>query len=191
VVSAVVRPSRKGDRRRAEILATARLVLVEDGYDRFGMREIAVRVGVTLGNLQYYFATRDDLLEAVVREEFARNQAEVAEISKRPGSPATRLAAMARHLIDVWAREGGRIYAVMSLLAMHHPRFRVLHGEIYAAFYEGLLPILRELRPRARRSELLAIARLVTTLIDGALVQVPGRTFAGDAVDAVVRIAKR
>lgn len=181
----------KGDRRRAEILDAARRLLVEDGYDRFVLREIASRVGVTLGNLQYYFATRDDLLEAVVRAEFARNQADVAAITTRAGTPEVRLAAITRHLIDVWAREGGRVYVVMSLLALHHPRFRKLHHEIYGAFYESLVPVLRELRPRAWRAELLDTARLVTTLIDGALVQVPGRTFVADAVAAVVRLARK
>ena len=182
-------PARKGDRRRAEILATARRLLVEEGYDRFVLREVANRVGVMLGNLQYYYATRDDLLEAVVRAEFARNQSETAALAAGDGPPRERLAAITRHLIEVWAREGGRVYVVMSLLALHQPRFRALHREIYTAFYAGLVPVLRELRPRARRPELLAVARLITTIIDGALVQVPSRTFVADAVAAVLRIA--
>jgi AcrR family transcriptional regulator len=182
--------SRKGEVRRAEILAVARRVLVEDGYDRFVLREIAKRSGVLLGNLQYYYATRDELFEAVVRAEFARNQAEVAAIVARRATAEARLAAVTRHLIDVWAHAGGRVYAVMSVLALHHARFRRLHREIYLAFYESLLPLLRQLRPRARRAELLAVARLVTTLIDGALVQVPGRGFVADAVTAVVRLAR-
>lgn len=179
----------KGAARRTEILAIARRLLVEDGYDRFVLREIATRVGVTLGNLQYYFATRDDLLEAVIRAEFGRNRAEVAAISDGPGAARDKLAAIARHLIDVWAHEGGRVYVVMSLLALHHRRFRALHGEVYAAFYDGLVPVLRELRPRAKRAELIRTARLVTTVIDGALAQVPSRTFVAEAVDAVLRLA--
>jgi AcrR family transcriptional regulator len=176
--------------RRGEILAAARQLLVEDGYDRFVLRTIAERIGVTLGHLQYYFPTRDDLLEAVVRAEFARNQEETAALATGPGAPETRLAAVARHLIDVWAHEGGRVYVVMSLLALHQPRFRALHREIYAAFYAGLLPVLRRIRPRATRTELLDAARLITTLIDGALVQVPSRTFVADAVGVILALAR-
>jgi AcrR family transcriptional regulator len=182
-------PDRKGERRRAEILAAARRVLVAEGYDRFVLREIAARVGIMLGNLQYYFATRDDLLEAVIRAEFARNQAEVAAITGRREPAADRLAAVTRHLIAVWAREGGRVYAAMSFLALHQPRFRRVHAEIYAAFYRSLLPLLRELRPGAARAELLDAARLVTTVIDGALVQPPSRRFVAAAVAAVGRLA--
>lgn len=180
----------KGALRRSEILAAARRLLVEDGYDRFALREIASRVGVMLGNLQYYYATRDDLLEAVIRAEFAQNQADVAAMAGAVRPARDKLAAITSHLIDVWAREGGRVYVVMSLLALHHPRFRALHHEIYAAFYAGLVPVLREVRPRAPRAELIRMARLVTTLIDGALVQVPSRTFIAEAVAAVLRIAE-
>lgn len=180
----------KGAARRDEILAAARAVLVDEGLDRFVLREIAARVGILLGNLQYYYATRDDLLEAVVRTELAHNTAEVATLAGGRGGPARRLAAIARHLIEVWSHAGGRVYAAMSLLALHHPRFRVLHREIYLAFYESLLPVLAEIRPSAGRAELLKVARLVTTLIDGALVQVPGRGFVADAVAAAVRIAR-
>jgi AcrR family transcriptional regulator len=180
----------KGERRRAEILAVARTLLVRDGYDRFVLRTIAQRVGVTLGNLQYYYASRDDLLTALVRGEFARNQAEVAAIAAGTGAPQARLAAIARHLIEVWAHDGGRVYAVMSFLALHQRSFRALHHEIYTAFYAGLVPVLREIRPRASRARLIARARVITTVIDGALVQIPGRTFVADAVSAVVRLAE-
>ena len=184
------RAGQKGEHRRAEILAAARRLLVEDGYDRFVLREIAARVGVMLGNLQYYYATRDDLLEALIRAEFTANQAEIAAITTGPGSADTRLATVTRHLIAVWARDGGRVYAVMSFLALHQARFRRLHREIYAAFYESLLPVLRELRPRASRGDLLETARLVTTVIDGALVQLPSRTFVARAVAAVGTLAR-
>ncbi len=179
----------KGDRRRGEILGAARAILVEQGYDRFVMREVAARVGVTLGNLQYYFATRDDLLEAVVREEFARNRSEVSALAAKHDDPARRLAAVARHLIDVWAHGGGRVYAVMSLLALHNERFRDLHREIYERFYADLVPVLRELQPGRKRASLLRLARIITTMIDGALVQLPSRTFAAEAVEAILRLA--
>jgi len=180
----------KGDRRRTEILAVARTLLVRDGYDRFVLRTIAERVGMTLGNLQYYFASRDELLVALVRAEFTRNQDEVAAIAAGPGAPRVRLAAIARHLIEVWAHDGGRVYAVMSFLALHQPTFRALHREIYTAFYAGLVPVLRAIDPRASRATLVARARLITTVIDGALVQIPGRTFVADAIAAVVRLAE-
>jgi AcrR family transcriptional regulator len=179
----------KGEQRRQRILACARTLLVEDGYDCFIVREVAARVGVTLGNLQYYYPTRDDLLEAVIRAEFGRNQKEIATLSAGPRPPREKLASIVRHLIHVWAKDGGRVYVVLSLLAIHYDRFAALHVEIYDAFYDGLAPVLGELRPGLRPAELRRLARLVTTLVDGALVQVPGRGFVADAVAAALVVA--
>lgn len=179
----------KGDARRTEILAVARRCLVDDGYECFVLREIAQHVGVSVGNLQYYYATRDDLLEAVVRAEFEMNRSDIRRISALSSPPRERLAAIAEHLLHVWAADGGRVYAVMSLLALHNDRFCALHEEVYRAFYAGLMPVLKELQPAAKRAGLLRTARLITTLIDGALVQVPTKTFLSEVVRVVLQLA--
>jgi AcrR family transcriptional regulator len=57
----------KGLQRREQILSVARKLLIEEGYNRFVLREIAAQSGITIGNLQYYFRTRELLLEAVTR----------------------------------------------------------------------------------------------------------------------------
>ena len=88
----------KGEQRRQDILACARTLLVEDGYDGFVLREVAARVGVTLGNLQYYFATRDDLLEAVIRAEFGRNQRDIAALSAGPRPAREKLEGLLIHI---------------------------------------------------------------------------------------------
>ena len=186
------RVSRQGERRRAEVLAVARRILIRDGYDRLGMRVVAERVGLQLGNLQYYFPTLDALLEAVMLAEFARNQAAVAAVAASARAPRAKLAAIARRLIAEWASEGGRIYVVLSLLALHRRRFRALHQRIYRAFYDGLTAVLRELRPDATPAALARRARLITTVLDGALLQVPeeGDRFVASVVETVQRIAE-
>jgi AcrR family transcriptional regulator len=180
----------KGQQRQLDILAAARRLLVDDGYDGFVLREVAARLGIQLGNLQYYYATRDDLLEGVIRAEFTRNQGEIATLSAGSRPPREKLARIVRHLLDVWAREGGRVYVVMSLLAIHYERFAGLHREIYGAFYEGLVPVLAELRPKLKRAELRRLARLVTALVDGSLVQNTGRGLVADTVTAALLLAE-
>ncbi|QNE21041.1 TetR/AcrR family transcriptional regulator [Kribbella qitaiheensis] len=62
--------SSRGEGRREAVLRVARDVLVKEGYDQFVLRRVAAAAEMKLGNLQYYFATRDDLLEAVIRAQF-------------------------------------------------------------------------------------------------------------------------
>lgn len=161
----------KGTKRREEILQLARGVLISDGFSQFSMRDIAGRADMKLGNLQYYFPSREELLEAVVRAEFEANLAAIQSIGDAPGEGAKALSDAARYLVRQWLSEGACIYAVMSFLAMHEERFRNLHREVYEQFYEALDPLLMRAKPTMKKAERVRKVRLVTSLMDGALLQ--------------------
>jgi AcrR family transcriptional regulator len=167
----------KGAKRRTEIVAVARTLLVSEGYDRFVLREIAARVGMKLGNLQYYFATREILLEAVTRSESADDMRRLEAIAGNGAPAQAQLRDLARTLLRAWSKEGGRVYAVTLFLALHQPLFRQMQHELYQQFYAYLVPVLRKAKPGLRHSTLLGRARLITALLDGALLQLHGGAF--------------
>ncbi len=128
----------KGARRQAEILAVARELLVEEGYDRFVLREIAARAGMTLGNLQYYFPTRETLLGALAEAE-SRADGEVLDaISEYERSSELRLAELTRALLERWSGNAGKGYAVALFLSISETPFRGAQKEIYDRAYEQL-----------------------------------------------------
>jgi len=73
-----------GNRRRQLLRASARLFR-EKGYDGTSVRDIAQATGMQSGSWVYHFATKQDILEAVMREglvaALARIEAIVAEAS--------------------------------------------------------------------------------------------------------------
>ena len=141
--------SHRGQARRDALLATARDLLVEEGFDQFVLRRIAAKAEMKLGNLQYYFATRDDLLEAVIRAEFDRDL-EAVRLATTVES-AEGLKTAARALVRNWTTGAGSIFATMFLLAYHHERFRELNREIYETFYRELGVLLRRVSPGCAR----------------------------------------
>ena len=56
----------KGERRIKIILEAAEQLLIDSGYHNFSMRKVATKAGVSVGNLQYYFPSKDKLLAAVL-----------------------------------------------------------------------------------------------------------------------------
>lgn len=58
----------KGKAREREILAAARGIFLEKGYESLTLRNVALRVGISMGNLQYYFRTKEDVEREVLRE---------------------------------------------------------------------------------------------------------------------------
>lgn len=53
---------------RAELLSTARRLFNERGFDGVTLREIAGALDISVGNLTYYFHTKEELVEAAVLE---------------------------------------------------------------------------------------------------------------------------
>ena len=59
----------RGQKRRLLILEAARAKLMEQGVGGLVLRDIADEMGITHGNLQYYFKTKNDLVKAVFDRE--------------------------------------------------------------------------------------------------------------------------
>jgi AcrR family transcriptional regulator len=92
--------------RRQQILAHARDLFVELGYPNVSMALIAERVGITAGALYRHYATKAELLEAVVRNAFPYVIPQAADltleklIDREIASVAER-----PHMAGLWSRE--------------------------------------------------------------------------------------
>lgn len=67
----------KGLETRARIVRAGREALVADGPEALALRSVATRAGMSLGNLQFYFADLDALLAAILAEELRAGAAAV------------------------------------------------------------------------------------------------------------------
>ncbi|TCO40519.1 TetR family transcriptional regulator [Kribbella antiqua] len=185
--------SNRGQVRRDAVLEIARDLLVEEGFDQFVLRRVAAKADMKLGNLQYYFATRDDLLEAVIRAEFDRDLDALRRATTVESAEGLKTAA--RALVRNWTTGAGSVFGTMSLLAYHHDRFRELNREIYATFYRELSVLIRQVSPGVPKAEAAARARLVTAVLDGVAMQIHAgvigkRELTSRAADLVVTIAQ-
>ena len=158
----------KGQRRKAEILNIARTLLVEDGYDAFVLRTIAAKADMKLGNLQFYFATKELLLEEVIKIEAQRELATVATALESESKPERKLQQFCHCMIKTWRGSSGRIFTLMLFFTYQNANIRALNHDIYHNFYEFLIPIISALDPGKRKPTYLQRAQLITALIDGA-----------------------
>jgi AcrR family transcriptional regulator len=60
------------DDAQCRILAAAREVFSQDGYENFSMRHLAARAGCAVGTIYLHFKDKDGLLQAVVRQRLNR-----------------------------------------------------------------------------------------------------------------------
>lgn len=162
---------KRGEASRARILDTARDILAKEGLDRFVLRGIAKRAGMRLGNLQYYFSTRDDLLEAVIHAEFERNLQSMRTLGEQASSLRDYMQRLSHLLIEEYMSVGGNIWPVLNLLHLHTRRFRRQSSEIYQQHFDIIVAALRKFGVEGKPGALLEKARLITAIIDGAALQ--------------------
>lgn len=184
-------PYAKSAQRRQQIVEQAYRAFATRGYHGSSLREIAAASGISLSNLQHHFATKEELLVAVL----ARRDEQGGEIIAGPAGLPFR-----EHILaQAKANEGipGLIalYSILSAEAVtpEHPghtyfaeRYDDLRSE-----YEAEFIVLRE-RGRLRPGvEPALAATTVVALWEGAQLQwlyAPDRVAAGDALRAYLEL---
>jgi AcrR family transcriptional regulator len=85
--------------KRERLIAAARLLMHEQGVRRTTIADVSQRAGVPLGNVYYYFKTKDELVRAVVDGYLADIRAALASLG-RHRTPQARLKALVQRWVD-------------------------------------------------------------------------------------------
>ena len=97
-----VSPVHDGVKRR-QILDGARTVFLSDGFDGASMNDIARVAGVSKGTLYVYFESKEQLFEALIRED-KKHQSERLAPWPEPNDAREFLGAYGRRLISIMTR---------------------------------------------------------------------------------------
>lgn len=161
--------SSRGEQAVSAILTAARDVLVEEGYPRLTMRNVAKRAGITVGNLSYYYPSKQaliqDLLQAVIQgylEDFDR----ISENVER--SADERFDEMVRFIMgDLATRETAGFFPALWGLAYHDEFAAKEMNKIYAIERGAFAKVIEEMRPDLSRKEIDLLALFVSSSMEG------------------------
>ena len=87
--ASAARPSK-----RQRLVAAARELVYRQGVAGTTLADIAQAADVPVGNVYYYFKTKDDIIAAVVQTHGDRLESALAELERRHRSPKARLKAL-------------------------------------------------------------------------------------------------
>ena len=139
----VQNPTRRaaGRSRKLDILASASAVFRGRGFHRASMEEIADRLGMTKGNLYYYFPGKQDLLFFCQKEALRRLAANAEQILAGRGTSAEKLERLiTSHLVCVLEEMGGSLaHAEFEELAPLQRRHVVGLRDRYEAFFRRVI----------------------------------------------------
>lgn len=164
--------SPKGETRRQAIIREARRLLLKDGYVSLSLRHIATNLGISVGNLQYYFPTKDSLVQASITEETDRALGLLWEITWTPESMEDSVEKAVRALFGHFASDAGQFYAISEFLALHDPDYARLKSEAYEQILSYAGSLIGLIAPDLTSEKRSSLAHVFVALIDGASLQV-------------------
>lgn len=159
----------KGHETREQILTSALHLLVEEGYSALTMRRIAAACGLRVGNLNYHFATREELIRALLDALIRAYEIEFEAIqgfSEEP--PEIRLAELCGLILeDIRTKKTTHVFPELWALGNHEPFVLERVQELYSRTRRSLLEIIREMRPDLDPQALEDLALFISASMEG------------------------
>lgn len=158
---------RKGRERRRQILDAARQRVIDVGIDGLVLRELAEEMGITHGNLQYYFQTRDDLLKSIFDEEVEKYTLSMKAAIDPAASPADRLSAIIDSSVELLKSDDTRLWRQMFAVADRNADFAEILKRENDHYESALADELKTIKPRLSPARRARIAKMIRLLMDG------------------------
>jgi AcrR family transcriptional regulator len=160
----------KGWGRAHGILQAARELLASEGYAGLSMRRVAQAAGMTLSNVQHYYASRDLLLEALllsIMDEFQSKMDRIsAEMSERPR--LERFLSTADMFVDeITDPVTHAIFFEIWALASRNPFASNLMDKMLGRERKTVYNLIRGLNPAISDEEYMQRAILMVAQIEG------------------------
>lgn len=157
---------RKGRERRRQILDVARQRVIEVCIEGLILREIAEHMGITHGNLQYYFQTKDDLLKAIFDEEVEKYTTGM-KTALDAAAPKDRLSAIVESSIELLKSEDTRLWRAMFAVADRNKDFADLLKRENEHYESVLADELKSIEPTLSLARRRIVARMIRLMMDG------------------------
>lgn len=157
----------KGKDRRVQILDSARSLLIESGYHNFSLRKVAENSGIRVGNLQYYFPTKEDLVRALLDLVIAQYVEEWIEL-RRHGSPEQQFLAIIEDVIlDLNTKQTTVFFPEIWSLSNHEKNLTRAMDNMYETYRKVLAEVIGEMNPALSATQAHHLALFISASIEG------------------------
>jgi AcrR family transcriptional regulator len=159
----------KGQVRIEAILDAAAGVLINEGYKKLTLRQIALRAGITVGNLTYYYRNKEALLKDLLEKILSTYLDEMDRIVETSGdSPEDHFVAIVEYLIeDLNTERTSKFFPELWALANHDDYALELMETMYANERKALAELICAINPNLDEQQTRNLALFISSSIEG------------------------
>lgn len=159
--------STKGGQTVVAILKAARTIFMREGHSNLTLRMVAEEAGIALGNISYYFPTKKELIDAMLREQMVDYVEEhLKHIEADSGSPLEILLDTIEFYITN-SRSSYRFFFEAWAYASSDDAAKALVSELYRAIGQFLYRLIRAARPDIDHARIAKIVLQISSLTQG------------------------
>ncbi|MFZ6026988.1 MAG: TetR/AcrR family transcriptional regulator [Chloroflexota bacterium] len=135
---------------RAKIIATARRLFAERGFDGCNVSDIAGQAGMSQGNIYWHFSSKHELFQAVLAEGFQAIGATMTEAASHQGSGLEKFDLFLERFLALSREEGGDEFVTILLTFIaqggvrRFAEFGVSTGQIGMQYHQALNAIFAQ-----------------------------------------------
>lgn len=158
-----------GRERLASILEAAKGLLIDEGLTALSMRRLARELGISIGNLTYYYPNKDALLGDLMAHVVAPYLARFTEFRAQVGpDPRAQLRAVLEYVVDDLATyETTRFFPELWVLANRDEQAQTHMEALYGAYRGVLADIVAQMRPDLGTQQVQDYALIIQSSIEG------------------------
>ncbi|MEM7467657.1 MAG: TetR/AcrR family transcriptional regulator [Pseudomonadota bacterium] len=159
----------KSSQTQQTILEAASKILIEQGYNGFTLRKVASAAKISIGNLNYHYPTKVELIDALLEHITQRIIEGFTVVSAQAGdSPEDRF----RAVLDYWINDLQTIETTVFFpeiwsLSNHHEFARQTAASSYAHAKDILETLVRDLNPDLTEDLVEQLAMFMCASLEG------------------------
>jgi AcrR family transcriptional regulator len=157
----------KGDKRIKLILEAAEQLLIDNGYHNFSMRKVATKAGVSVGNLQYYFPSKDKLLESLL-DKVIQNYLDTFDRFRGKYDPKEQLINIIKTVLtDMKTKHTTVFYPELWSMANYEKHVSKIMDEMYGKYRSLVTEVIREINPNLSECQAQRLSMFMTASLEG------------------------
>ena len=181
----------KGKERINNILDAATALLIDSGYSNFSMRKVADSAGIKLGNLQYYFPSKNMLVSAMLDRTIQVYLDEFDEI-RTHGTPEQQFRELIQHVItDLSSKQTTQFFPELWSMSNHDKEVTAAMEQMYGRYRLIMGDIIAELNPKLNAKQVAKLALFFSASVEGHTIFIGYKKPWAGELDNIISIASQ
>lgn len=161
-------PYKSGLKTQKLIIESAVNLLIEEGYHNFSLRKVALRSGISGGNLQHHFKTKDDLVVAMLDSVINVYLETFKSLFESKVPPKVRLRKILEHVIlDLNTKYTTVLFPELWSLSNHDKKVSESVDDMYEKYRAVYKECIAEINPKLTDKQIEKAALFMSASIEG------------------------